>query len=151
MNVELVPCIKDRDFFIYLAQEYVKELQKYDDRIIWDEATWDRGIWDSLFIVDGGILCGFLCKKEIEFKNKPPLLFIDEFFISEDERRRRVGMEAVRRLVRDWRGDVGLYILDRNDGAKGFWKAVEKELKWVPVDRKEIREEEGCEPRVFRV
>ena len=151
MNVELVPCIKDRDFFIYLAQEYVKELQKYDDRIIWDEVTWDRGIWDSLFIVDGGILCGFLCKKEIEFKNKKPLLFIDEFFISPDERHRGVGMEAVRCLVKGWSGDVGFYILDQNEGAKKFWNAVEKEMGWVAIERPEIRKEEDCELRVFGI
>ena len=151
MNIELVPCYEDRAFYILLAKDYIEALREYDDRIIWDEATWNKEIWDAFFIVEGGILCGFVCRTEIEYKNKPKLMFIDEFYIAPDERKRKVGIEAVRELTKDWKGEVGLYVLDRNEGAKAFWGAVEKELGWTRTDRPDVRREEGCELRLFRL
>lgn len=150
MEVKLVPCHVDRDFFICLARDYVEELKKYREDLVWDEKTWDEYIWESKFIVSGGILCGFVCSEEVSFLGKRKILFIHEFFVSEDERRRKVGLEAVRALVKGWKGDVGLYVLDGNEGAKGFWKAVEEELGWERVKRSEIREEKGCELRFYR-
>ncbi len=151
VNIEFVPCHKDRDFFLCLAKDYVDELGRYSDEIEWDESSWNKAMWDSDFIVDGGVLCGFVCKNEVFFKDKRNLLYIKEFFVSEEERHRGVGIEAVRRLVEPWDGDVCLYILDKNEVAKAFWNAVEKELDWKRTERPGMKELDGCELRIYRV
>jgi len=151
MSIEFVPCHKDRGFFICLAKEYVDELSEYDRRIVWDEDMWSKTMWDADFIVDGGVLCGFVCKNEVSFRGRKKILYISEFYIAKDERNRKVGLEAARGLVEGWNGDVCLYILDRNDGAKGFWDAVERELGWERIVRPEMKVLDGCELRVYKV
>ena len=151
MNIEFVPCHKDRALFICLVKDYIGALKEFDERIVWDEGIWNDAIWDSLFIVDGGVMCGFVCMREINYRSKPRLLFIDEFYISPEERRRGVGMEAVRKITRNWSGDIGLYILNRNEIGKKFWEEAENRFGWIRTERSDIRKEEGCELRLFRV
>ena len=151
MSVELVPCHVERDMYMMLAKDYIDTLHGYDEKIIWDEQAASKWMWDARFIVDGGIMCGFIITEEVRFKNSPGLLYIAEMYVAEDERRRGVGIEAVRAAVEGWDGEVFLYILDKNEAGKSFWDAVERELGWERTTRAEVRLESGCELRVYRV
>ena len=150
MRVELVPCYTDKDWYLHLAKEYVDTMSRYSEEVKWDRDAWDRAVWDASFIVDGGILCGFVCSSDIEYKNKPRLKIIEEIYVEKDERRRGVGTEAVRVLLEGFDGDVCVYILNRNQEAKEFWTAVEDKLGWIRTERKDIRRWDDSELRVFK-
>lgn len=133
-----------------LAKEYVSDLQKYDDSIVWDEDTWERAVWDAWFIKEDRMVQGFVITEEISFRVYKKLLYIEEFYVVPEERMRGVGLAAAKKLSEMWNGDVFLYILDRNSGAKWFWTMVEQKLGWKRIERGEIKEERGCELRVYQ-
>ena len=151
INIKLIPCHNDRAMYLCLAKEYVSILQKYEPGIVWEESIWDKGIWDANFIVDSGVNCGFVVSETVHFKGKRSLLYIEEFYIPKEEGRRHVGVEAVRKLVSGWDGDVFLYILDKNEDGKAFWSAVEEMLGWKRIERDDVRKEDGCELRIFEI
>lgn len=150
-KVELVPCYGDRVLFLRLAKEYVETLREYDKSIVWDESAWDRVIWDSRFVLEDRTIQGFVVAEEVRFKAYPHLLYISEFYIVPEERRRGIGIEAVREATRSWGGGVFLYILEKNHVAKWFWNSVEQKLGWKRIKRPEIREEPGCELMVYQM
>lgn len=149
MKVELIPCYTDRKLFLEMARDYIETLAEFDHSIRWDEGTWSEYMWESCFILESRTIQGFICKQEIPFKVYADALYIAEFYVVPDARGRGVGTAAVEELVRNWNGDVFLYILHENFTAKVFWGAVEKKLGWRRVQRPEIRQEPGCELRAF--
>ena len=151
MSIELVPCHADKNMFMLLAKEYIDTLKRYDDAIVWDEKSVEKWIWDSRFIVDGGVMCGFIVTQEVRFKNSPSLMYIAELYVEKEERLHGAGIGAVKAAVDGWDGEVFLYILDHNKTAREFWNAVEEELGWERTARADVREEQGCELRVYKV
>ena len=47
--------------------------------------------------------------------------------------------------------DVFFYVLNQNFEAKAFWGYIEREFGWKRTERPEIRQEDGCELRVFDI
>ena len=148
--IDLVPCYADRNLYLRLAKDYVKTLQQYDSEIIWDERTWLDHLWDANFIMEDRTVQGFLNKEKVQFDFYPPVLYIAEFYVVPEARKRRVGIEAVKEAIKGWSGDVFLYVLNQNRGARIFWNNVEAELGWKRINRPEIRQEEGCELMVYK-
>jgi len=151
MSVELAPCYTDRALFLRLARDYIETLRKYDSRIVWDEVSVGEWIWHSQFIIEDRTIQGFVMTEEIDYKIYRDLLYVTEFYIVPEARKRGIGVEAVKSLLRDWHGDVFFYVLHGNFEAKAFWGAVEQKLGWERISRPEIRQEDGCELRVFRI
>jgi predicted acetyltransferase len=149
MGVELVPCYTDRALFLRLAKDYIETLREYDRKIVWDEMSVSEWIWHSQFIIEDRTIQGFLVTEEIDYKIYRDLLYIVEFYVVPEARMRGIGMGAVKQLMENWHGDVFFYVVHRNFGAKAFWSAVEQKLGWKRIDRPEIRQEEGCELRIF--
>ena len=150
-NIDLVPCYSDRALFLRLYRDYVETLHEFDNEIIWDELSAASYMWHSKFIVEDRTIQGFVMTEEVKFKLYPDLLYIAEFYIVPEARKRGVGTAAVRAATEGWNGDVFLYILQHNFTARAFWTAVEKELGWKRIQRPEIRQERGCELRVFDI
>ena len=148
--VDLVPCYADRNLYLRLAKDYVKTLQQYDSEIIWDERTWLDHLWDANFIMEERTVQGFVNSETVRFNLYPDALYIAELYVVPEARRRGVGMEAVKALVKNWHGDVFLYILEQNRQVRLFWNVVEQELGWKRISRPEIRQEEGCELMVYK-
>lgn len=148
--VELVPCSMDRDLFMRLAKGYVEELSQYDPEIKWDESVWSRSVWSTKFIMEDRTVQGFVMTEVTQFSVFPPALYIAEFYVVPDARKRHIGTDAVRVATAGWSGDVFLYMLDKNRAARFFWTDVEAELGWERIERPEIREESGCELRVYK-
>lgn len=132
-----------------LAKEYIETLRKYDSRIIWDEGAMSHMIWDAKFIREGRTVQGFVITEEVKFSIYKDILYIEEFYIEPEARRKGIGREAVRALMEHWKGDVFLYVLHGNFEASAFWTAIEREFGWKRIQRPEIRKEEGCELRVY--
>ena len=151
MEIEFAPCYTDRALFLRLAKDYIETLRMYDPRIVWDEASVSEWIWHSQFIIEDRTIQGFVVTEEIDYKIYRNLLYIGEFYIAPEARRCGVGKEAVRKLLRNWDGDVFFYILNRNFEAKAFWGSIEQEFGWKRIERPEIRQEDGCELRVFDI
>ena len=151
MKIELVPCYLDRELFLRLAKDYIETLHKYDSSIIWDESAMSRTIWDAQFIMEDRTIQGFIISEDIKFTVYKDVKYIAEFYVAPEVRRRGVGKEAVKALLEHWDGDVFLYVLHENFEGRAFWSAVEQELGWRRIDRPEIRQEEGCELRVYDI
>lgn len=150
MDVKLVPCYTDRELYLRLVKEYIETLREHDSSIIWDEASVGHMIWDAQFIMEDRTIQGFVISEEIKFALYSDIKYIAEFYVVPDARRRGIGKEAVRELLRDWDGDVFLYVLHGNFEASAFWMDIEQEFGWKRIKRPEIREERGCELRVFQ-
>lgn len=148
--IELASCSMDRNLFLRMAKDYAETLAQYDSEIRWDESAWLSSIWRANFIMEDRTAQGFVMTEHVPFAVYADALCISEFYIVPEARKRRVGMEAVRTVTKDWSGDVFLYILDQNTPARFFWTAVEGELGWKRIQRPEIREERGCELRVYQ-
>lgn len=148
--IELVPAYGDRNLFMRLAKDYVETLRQYDDQIVFDEVSWMHYLWNADFIMEDRTVQGFVVTQEVPFNVFPDALYIAEFYVVPEARKRGAGLEAVKALMRFWAGDVFLYILNGNFTGKAFWLAVEHELGWRRIQRPEIREEKGCELRVFQ-
>lgn len=151
MAIELVPCHIDKPMYMLFAKDYINTLHGYDEEIIWDEHEAEKWIWDARFIVNDGVMCGFIITQEAKYKKAADLLYIAEMYVEEEERFHGVGIEAVRAAVDGWDGDVFLYILNGNADGRAFWDAVERELKWKRVNRADVRQERGCELRVYHI
>ena len=149
MEIELVPCYSDKALFIRLAKDYIKTLRTFDSSIRWDEKTWEDMIWYAEFILEDRTIQGFVITEEVRFQVVSDLWYIAEFYIVPEARRKGLGLEAVKKIVSKWHGDVFLYVLKRNHVASLFWQSVEDKLGWKRNDRPEIRQERGCELRVF--
>ena len=147
--VKLASCCMDRELFLRMAKDYIETLSVYDSEIRWDEATWNKMIWNAQFIMEDRTIQGFAVTEVVPFHFFPDAFYIAEFYIAPEARRRHVGTEAVKALTAHWNGDVFLYILGQNTGARFFWTDVEAELGWKRIERPEIREEAGCELRVY--
>ena len=150
MNIDLAPCYLDVDLFLRMAKEYVETLAEYDHTIRWDEPTWREGAWNSQFFIEDRKIQGFALTEHIRFEMFPDALYIGEFFVDPEARRKHIGFEAVKAMTKDWDGDVFLYILDQNKTAHFFWASVADKLGWKRIQRPEIREEKGCELWVFQ-
>lgn len=150
MSVDLAPCYMDTDLFLRMAKEYVDTLAQYDRTIRWDEPTWRDGAWNSQFFIEDRKIQGFAFTEHVRFEFFCDALYIGEFFIEPEARRKGLGIEAVKALTKDWKGDVFLYILHQNMPARFFWTAVETKLGWKRIQRPEIREERDCELRVYQ-
>lgn len=148
--IELIPAYGDRHLFLRLAHDYVDTLHEYDEKVIWDEATWLGMLWNADFIMEDRTVQGFVVTRQVPFNVFPDCLYIAEFYVVPEARKRGVGKEAVKAMMNYWAGDVFLYILSGNFAARAFWMAVEKELGWKRIQRPEIPEEPGCELRVFQ-
>ena len=149
MKIEFVPAYSDRALFLRLAKDYVESLRKADELIVWDEPTWMKATWDSWFIVEDRTIQGFIITQEVDFKVYNKLLYIEEFYIVPEARRKKIGFSTIEEIDKTWSGDVFFYVLNRNYGAKAFWEYVERKLEWKKINRPEIREEIGCELMVF--
>lgn len=149
MEIELVPCYSDKALFVRMGKDYIETLRKYDSAIRWDKQSWESEIWNAEFILEDRTIQGFAIIEEVRYTVFSDLLYISEFYIVPEARRRGVGLEAVKKIMQRWNGDVFLYVLDGNYGASLFWQSVEDELGWKRIDRPEIRKESGCELRVF--
>lgn len=149
MEIRFMPCSDIKELYLKLAKDYVETLSKYDDAIRWDEAAFERMIWDADFIFEDSKACGFIIREYVELENGKKYLYIAEFYIMPEVRKCGLGFAAVEAYMKSWDGDVFLYVLDHNEPAKGFWDAVEQRLGWKRVERSEIRQEEGCELRIF--
>ena len=150
MSIEFLPCYHGKDLFMKLAKDYIEELRKFDSSIKWDERTVEDWVWDSNFIVESGKIRGFMFTEFPTICDGKDFLYIAEFYIVPESRMRGLGFSAVEAYTRSWDGNVFLYVLDRNEPAKGFWKTVEQRLGWKRVEEPEIRQENGCELRVFQ-
>ena len=149
MEIQLIPVYTDRKLFLDMARDYVDTLHEYDSSIRWDELTWQDNVWSAYFIMEDRTIQGFVVKEEIPYKVFPDMLYIMEFYVVPESRGRGVGTAAVEALVKDWHEDVFVYILKDNFTAKAFWSAVENKLGWERIQRPEIRNEKGCELRVY--
>ena len=150
MKVELVPCYTYKALFLRLAKDYIETLKRYDKRIVWDEKSVSGWLWNSWFILEDRTIQGFVTTEEVDFKIYRGLLYISEFYVVPESRRRGVGLAAVKALMESWRGDVFLYVLHGNFAAALFWEIVSNRLGWKRIERPGIREEEGCELLVFQ-
>lgn len=149
MKIEFVPAYSDRALFLRLAKDYVETLKKVDDMIVWDEPIWIKAAWDSWFIVEDRTIQGFVITQEVDFKVYKKILYIEEFYIVPEARRKGIGFKTIEEIAKSWSGDFFLYVLNRNYEAKAFWEYVERKLGWKRIKRPEIREEAGCELMVF--
>lgn len=149
-KVSLVPCYTDRELYLSLAKDYIAELGTFDSKIRWDEDAMLHLMWSASFIMEDRTIQGFVITEEVQFKVFEDLLYIEEFYVVPEERHRGVGLAAVKAAVSKWRGDVFLYILERNYAAQNFWLVVERELGWERIQRPEIRQEKGCELMVYK-
>jgi len=148
--IELASCSMDRELFMRMARDYVEALSKYDSEIVWDEMTWSKAAWYAQFIVEDRTVQGFVITEINTFAVFPPAMCIAEFYVVPEARNRHIGTHAVEAVMKSWDGDVFLYILDQNRPARFFWTDVEAELGWTRIERPEIREEPGCELRVYK-
>ncbi len=148
--IELAQCAMDKDLYFRMAQDYVDTLSTYDNAIRWDEPSWAQGMWSSQFLMENRTAQGFAMTQRVHFNLFPDALYIAEFYVVPEARRKHLGTDAVRALTRDWSGDVFLYILDKNTPARIFWTDVEAELGWRQIQRPEIHQEPGCELRVYK-
>lgn len=140
----------DRPLFLDIAKDYVDALAQYDSSIRWDEVTWRNAIWRASFIMEDRTVQGFVITDTVPFHIFPSALYIAEFYVVPEARRRGLGIEAVKAITGHWSGDVFLYILKKNALARLFWADVEAELGWTRIERPEIQEEDGCELRVYK-
>lgn len=149
MSVKLTPCALERELFLRMAEDYIATLREFDSTIRWDEPSWNHEAWHAKFIMEDRTVQGFVVTETVPFHLFPDALYIAEFYVVPEARRRDLGIEAVKAATEGWEGDVYLYILEKNTQAKLFWAAVEAELGWKRIERPEIRQEAGCELRVF--
>ena len=150
MNIELVSACMDRPLFLSMAKDYIETLAQYDSRIRWDEVAWNENCWKAKFIMEDRTVQGFVVYEKVPFDFYPPAIYIGEIYVVPEARRRGVATAATKAAVGDWDGDVFLYILSGNRGARLLWTDVEAELGWKRINRPEIDEENGCELRVYR-
>ncbi len=150
MEIEFIPCYSDRELFLKMARDYVKTLHEYDSEIVWDLLTWENAVWNAKFILEDRTIQGFIITEEVEYRMYNDLLYITELYIVPEARKKGIALGAIKEAVKGWGGDIFLYILDRNFEAKMFWTIVEEKLGWKRVERPEIRQERGCELRVYQ-
>lgn len=150
MSVQLAPAYMDRPLFLGMAKDYIETLAQYDSSIKWDELTWTNAMWKANFIMEDRTVQGFVITDTVPFRVFPDALCIEEFYIVPESRRKGIGLEAVKVTTANSDKDVFLYILDKNREAQMFWMSVENKLGWQRITRPEIRQEEGCELRVYR-
>lgn len=149
MKINFMPCHSGKELFLKLAKDYVEELSTYDNTIKWDEKAAEDWMWDTDFILENGKIRGFIFSEVPTIGANQMFLYIAEFYIVPEARMRGLGFEAVKAFMKHWDGDVFLYVLDRNKPAKGFWGTVEQRLGWKRIEDPRIRQESGCELRVF--
>ena len=149
MNIELTPAYMDKPLFLRLAKDYVETLAQYDSTIRWDENVWSKAAWDAQFIMEDRTVQGFVITDTVSFHVFPDALCIEEFYVVPEARRKGIGLAAARAVTELSDKDVFLYILNGNREARLFWMAVESELGWEKIIRPEIKQEKGCELRVY--
>lgn len=149
MDIKFMPCYCGKEQFLKLAKDYIEELSMYDNTIKWDERAAEDWMWDTNFILENNKIRGFIFSEIPLIGKDKPYLYIAEFYIVPEARMRGLGFEAVKAFMKQWDGGVFLYVLNRNEPAKGFWTAVEQRLGWKRILEPEIRQESGCELRVF--
>lgn len=151
MNISLIPAYMDKPLFLCLAKDYIDTIHKYDSKVRWDETTWQNAVWSASFIMEDRTIQGFVITEEITYKVFHDILYIEEFYVVPEARKRGVGTEAVKKIVSGWGGDVFLYVLKNNFEANAFWSAVEQRLRWKKICRPEIREEPGCFLKIYQI
>lgn len=59
---------------------------------------------------------------------------IHEFYIKPENRRKGYGLEAIKEFQKEHTGKLCYFILHNNKVAEAFWRRVEQELGWIPLD-----------------
>lgn len=148
--IDLIPAYGDKDLFLRMAKDYVETLAQYDPAIKWDEAAWMDAMWHCDLIVEDRTIQGFALVETRFFNVFPAALYIGEFYVVPEARKRGIGKETVKRITAGWNGDIYLYILHGNFVGRAFWLDIEHEYGWRRIQRPEIPEEENCELRVYQ-
>ena len=149
--VDLVPCYADRNLYLRMAKDYINTLKQYDGEIVWDERAFLDKLWDACFIMEDRTIQGFVVSTTIKFEVFPDAMYIEETYVVPEARKKGYGKAAVMNLMKNYDGDVFLYVLDQNFEARLFWEVIEADLGWKRIERPEIRNEPGCELRVYSV
>ena len=149
MSVVLTPAYMDKTLFLDMAKDYIETLAQYDSSIKWDEQSWTGAMWRANFIMEERTVQGFVITDTVPFHVFPDALYIEEFYIVPEARRKGIGLEAAKAVTANTDKDVFLYILNGNREARLFWMGVESKLGWEKIIRPEIRQEKGCELRVY--
>lgn len=125
---------KESDFPILdeLSQNYLEDISKFADTLKPDSSgRYDNEYFKTFFTeenlipiafqVDGNII-GFL----MLIKGKTIDNVMNDFYISPDYRRKNIGADVMKQVFASHSGTYGFYVLEKNEPALNFWRAVFK-------------------------
>lgn len=141
-SVEVTRALGERDLAALrrLYPLYLHDLSAFTEHYALDEgAQWQpsyledwltRPTSHSLLIRVAGRPAGFALVAEQPFPFMPPDVdfHLAEFFVAQPYRRRGVGRAAGLAMLRAFTGSWNLAVIDRNEPALAFWRAVTGEL-----------------------
>lgn len=129
---ELVKTI-DSTYFIPMWIEYTKELHKFSDFVQESNSEEAAGLYNDFInnpdvemyvIKSDGIVCGFLILGRRSNTHPDTDIYIQEFYIKPDFRRKGIGKSVISNLLKNTPAKYCLYILNANTVAKSFWQNI---------------------------
>ena len=130
----------DRDALRRLYPLYLHDLSEFSDHYALDsEARWTPSYLDDMFarpmchcllIRSDGNAAGFALVATQPFPHMPADAdaHLAEFFVARPYRRRGLGRQAAKATLQAFPGRWSLAVVDRNEPAFAFWRAVVAEL-----------------------
>ncbi|MBY6053664.1 GNAT family N-acetyltransferase [Cytobacillus firmus] len=139
MDVKIVKAaIRDQDIVRNMYALYLHDLTKYTDALhVNDEGTfefdafsliWDKEGIEPYLIKADGKLAGFLLLLKAPFLTKADCC-INDFFLYNSFRGKKVGQAAVGQLFSDYKGTWYIEQLKRNKPAVRFWEKVYRDYQ----------------------
>ncbi len=147
--IQLTDAHENPELFYHHAKNYIKELKKIDKTVIWDNSKWEQALGQSKFIEQDGEVVGFVTSEVQDRQPFSQACFIQAFYVLPKLRKKHIGARAVAELLKEWKGDIYLYVLNKNMAAKSFWASIERDSGWYRKTRKDLQEESGYDLRVY--
>ena len=126
--------------FLIMLRNYIIELHKYDpinvpimDLKQLELEYLDNDIDSYKVLIDNDKYIGFTIISRKKKYNQNIELFIEEFYIKPEFRRKGYGKSFMNEILKKDINTVGFYILPKNENAKIFWNSIFNE--WISVKK----------------